>query len=310
MNNYNEFNPQNNNYPNINNSVNNFGPVSGDNFNNVVPKKSNNYKKGCIIIFLVILFLTIAGGVAIAYFNSDGFKENRNYKEYTQLQNINDYLGIDALSTTTEFFDDDELYHDTTRKHVVLEVTNNSDYYINNLMVDYFSSGFISHKRISLRPHSRAVIDNFIIDEKDEDKYRNIELKKSNSEDEEKEAYLSKEAKENIIYADDIKLDFKKSDDNDDILFKLTNNSKYDFEFNTSDVNVYIYNYLISRNGIPANGLRLKEVGSKDEGFKFNIPKESSRDFVFEPSSDNFLYKTSGSYKIVFVFSGKDIKEE
>ena len=31
MNNYNEFNPQNNNYPNINNSVNNFGPVSGDN---------------------------------------------------------------------------------------------------------------------------------------------------------------------------------------------------------------------------------------------------------------------------------------
>lgn len=302
MNNYNEFNPQNNNYPNINNSVNNFGPVSGDNFNNVVPKKSNNYKKGCIIIFLVILFFTIAGGVAIAYFNSDGFKENRNYKEYTQLQNINDYLGVDALNTTTTFFDADDVYNDTVKKYVVLEVSNNSDYFINKLPVYYYNGSFLKSSIISIQPHSKAVIDYLLIDENQEDRYKNLELKNKHL-DGDKDVYLSKEHQKDVIYADEIKLDIINTNDKG-ISFKVTNNSKHDFEFITSGIMVFGYNYLVSQNAIPIRGLELKEVGSKDAAYSFNIPKESSREFIYEASSDDIMYKTSSNYEIIFIFPG------
>lgn len=322
MSDFNDFNPNNNNNNNNNvdwnnyvnndnfnqmnqNNVNNnndYYNYNGYNYNNVAPKpkKSN---KGCLIAMLVALILVFVGGVGFFIFNSDRTSSNKDYDEYTRLENINDVIGTKALSVEAKFYN---FENDYDLMYVVLEVSNDSDYFINDLPVKYLYDGYPLCEWISMRPHTKAVLDCFTIDDKDQDYYKDMELKDSGYASYDNENYLSKEAKENIIYASDISVEITNVDDQG-VHFKVNNSSKYDFELESFNTKIMAIDSNDPNVGKVVYGLEVKDINSKDSSDKFNIPKEGSRELIFAPSYDGYEFDPKLDYKIIMAFCGKQV---
>lgn len=324
MSNFNDFNPDNNNNNNNNvdwnnyvnndnfnqmnqNNVNNnndYYNYDGYNYNNVAPKpkKSN---KGCLIAMLVALILVFVGGVGFFIFNSDRTSSNKDYNEYARLENINDVIGTEALSVEAKFYKPEDYYEDD-KMYVALEISNDSDYFINDLPVKYLYDGYPLCDWISMRPHTKAVLDCFIIDDKDQDYYKDMELKDSGYASYDNENYLSKEAKENIIYASDISVEITNVDDQG-VHFKVNNSSKYDFELESFYTKIMAIDSNDPNVGEAVYGLEVKDINSKDSSNKFNIPKEGSRELIFAPSYDGYEFDPKLDYKIIMLFCGKQV---
>ena len=322
MSNFNDFNPNNDNNNNNNVDWNNY--VNNDNFNqmnqnnvnnnndyynynrynynNVAPKPKKN-NKVFLIAMLVALILVFVGGVGIFIFNSNRMSSNKDYNEYTRLENINDVIGTKALSVEAKFYKHEDYYD---LMYVVLEVSNDSDYFINDLPVKYLYDGYPFTSHISMRPHTKAVLDCFTIDDKEQDYYKDMELKDPGYSSYDNENHLSKEAKENIIYASDISIEITNVDDQG-VHFKVNNSSKYDFELDSFYTEIMAIDSNDSNIGEILYGLEVKDINSKDSSNKFNIPKEGSRELIYAPAYDDYEFDPKLDYKIISVFCGKQV---
>lgn len=325
MNNFNDFNPNNNqnnnnnvdwdnyvnndnfnqmNQNNVNNN-NDYYNYNGYNYNNIAPQPKKS-KKGCLIAMLVVLILIFVGGVGLLIFNSDRTSYDKYYNEYTRLENINDVIGTNALSVEAKFYQSDYDYYDSEMLYVVLEVTNDSDYFINDLPVKYFSKNYLNYTNISMRPHTKAVLDCFSIEDKDQDYYKDMELKDPGHSSNKNVSYLGKEAKEDIIYASDIQIEITKIDDQG-VHFKVNNSSKYDFDLESFYTKIFAIDSKDTSVGEIVTDLKVKDINSKDSSTQFNIPKEGSRELIYAPYYDGNEFDPKLDYQIIITFCGKQV---
>lgn len=180
-----------------------------------------------LILLVIIIFSTTGLYICEKLDQKEG--ANQIYQEYNDLANINTIFdNPNTLKCNIDIFDTP--YEDY--KLLVYSVTNNSEQYINSLLVTFYVDGEINDVDVSLRPHTNYNFYYRLVDTTDTDIYQNMEFKTRFSADKKNQS-ISNQPKEDQIYDGDVVIKVDNAEPNR-IYFTMVNNSAYKVDVKSS----------------------------------------------------------------------------